>query len=336
METYQSKDVENKFMVEDSAEESLLDSEDEFRKSIDGSDIDLENNAPRFLAFNYVEKFDLTFELGMVFSNKKELREAIHSYAIKNKRSINITKNDKIRVYAKCAGEKCEWKLHSLKLEGEYTYQIRKSDPKRNVKGFRIDVMRDIKCKVSKSQAYRAKARANELVEGQAAEQYALIWDFANEVKRSNPGSTIVIGTDDSTGDNRFDRLYMCLYAMKVGFLSGCRPFIGVDGCHLKVPHGGMLLSAVGVDPNNNNFPIVIAIVNNESGETWGWFLSLLKLDLNIEKENEWTFMSDKQKGLIQAFNEVFPRAEHKYCARHLHGNFKTAGFRGEAFKNAL
>ncbi|KAG6490319.1 hypothetical protein ZIOFF_051608 [Zingiber officinale] len=153
-------------------------------------------------------------------------------------------------------------------------------------------------------------------IEGQTYEQYALIWDFANEVKRSNPGSTVVIGTNDATDENRH--------------------FIGVNGSHLKGPHGGVLLSTVGIDLNNSNFPIAIAIVNNESCETWGWFLSLLKLDLNIEKDYEWAFMSDKQKGLIQVFNEVFPKANHRFCLRHLHGNFKTTWFRGEAFKNAL
>ncbi|KAG6507676.1 hypothetical protein ZIOFF_033027 [Zingiber officinale] len=335
----------NIYMAKDSAEENLIDSEDEYRKSEDGSNI--ENDAKElFPYFNCVQQYDPNFELGMMFSNKKELRDAIHSHAIKNRRSVNITKNDKIRVYAKCADEECKWKLHALKLSGEYTFQIRKyvpehtcvmnlyvknlkstwlskkymskirSDPKRNVKGFRTDIMEDVRCSVSKSQIYRAKAKATQLIEGQAYEQYALIWDFANEVKRSNPGSTIVIGTNDVTDENRH--------------------FIGVDGCHLKGPHGGVLLSAVGIDPNNSNFPIAIAIVNNESCETWGWFLSLLKLDLNIEKDYEWAFMSDKQKGLIQAFNEVFPRANHRFCLRHLHGNFKTAGFRGEAFKNAL
>ncbi|KAL0430836.1 UNVERIFIED_CONTAM: hypothetical protein Sradi_0709600 [Sesamum radiatum] len=46
--------------------------------------------------------------------------------------------------------------------------------------------------------------------------------------------------------------------------------------------------------------------------------------------------MSDKQKGLIQAFISVFPNSAHRFCVRHLHNNFKTAGFRGLAYKNAL
>ncbi|XP_073121042.1 uncharacterized protein [Henckelia pumila] len=174
------------------------------------------------------------------------------------------------------------------------------------------------------------------MVEGQATEQYLLLWDFAEEIKRTNPGSTVIVGADDSTGEHRFDRLYLCLQALMMGFLAGCRHFIGVDGCHLKGPHGGVLLSAVGVDPNNNIFPIAFAIVSSETKDTWDWFLCLLKMDLKIDKDYEWTFMFDKQKGLIQACDEIFSNSDHLYCVRHLHSNFKNAGFRGDSFRNAL
>lgn len=39
---------------------------------------------------------------------------------------------------------------------------------------------------------------------------------------------------------------------------------------------------------------------------------------------------------MIQAFNQIFPNAEHRFCVRHLLSNFKNAGFRGQAFKSAL
>ncbi|KAL0402336.1 UNVERIFIED_CONTAM: hypothetical protein Slati_4263500 [Sesamum latifolium] len=54
------------------------------------------------------------------------------------------------------------------------------------------------------------------------------------------------------------------------------------------------------------------------------------------KRDNEFTFMSDKQKGLIQAFLVVFPNSAHRFCVRHLHNNMKTVGFRGLAYKNAL
>ncbi|GAV74753.1 hypothetical protein CFOL_v3_18233, partial [Cephalotus follicularis] len=48
-----------------------------------------------------------------------------------------------------------------------------------------------------------------------------------------------------------FKRIFVCLHAMEIGFLKGCRPFIGFDRCHLKGPFGGVLLVAVSVDGND-------------------------------------------------------------------------------------
>lgn len=64
--------------------------------------------------------------------------------------------------------------------------------------------------------------------------------------------------------------------------------------------------------------------------------MGLLKEDLSIERNDAITFISDKQKGLIQAFEAVFPGSDNRFCVRHLHGNLKRAGFRGLAFKTAL
>lgn len=43
-----------------------------------------------------------------------------------------------------------------------------------------------------------------------------------------------------------FDRCILSFPALREGFKRGCRPFIGIDGCHLKGPYKGVLLSAVG------------------------------------------------------------------------------------------
>ncbi|KAL0447666.1 UNVERIFIED_CONTAM: hypothetical protein Slati_1894500 [Sesamum latifolium] len=137
-------------------------------------------------------------------------------------------------------------------------------------------------------------------------------------------------------GGSKFGKLYVCFEGLKLGFLAGCRKIIGVDGCHLKGPHGGVMLTAVGTDPNNDSFPIAYALVSGETRETWEWFLTLLRNDLNIHRDNDYTFMSNKQKGLIPAFETVFPAADNRFCVRHLHDNMKRVGFRGLAHKKAL
>ncbi|KAG8366125.1 hypothetical protein BUALT_Bualt17G0043300 [Buddleja alternifolia] len=327
---------------------------------------DDENEKESCPVFNPSTIYRPTFKLGMIFTNKDELKDAIHSHAVNNKRSVKITKNDKDRVHAKCEGTDCKWKLHALRINGECTFKVRvyypehvrsptfnvrnvkskwlagrfkskfKSGPKRNVEGFRKDAMEEIRFNISTDQAYRAKKKALQLIKGSPDGQFELLWDYCNEIRRSNPGSIVELGTDQSSGDNLFDRFYVCLHALKMGFFAGCRPVICVDGCHLRGPHGGVLLTAAGIGPNNNYYPIAYALVYKECGNTWGWFLSLLKIDLNIEKDYEYTFILDKQKGLIQAFNDVFLGSDHRFCVIHLLENFKKAGYRGATFKDAL
>lgn len=44
--------------------------------------------------------------------------------------------------------------------------------------------------------------------------------------------------------------------------------------------------------------------------------------DLGISQNPfTWTFISDKQKGQLPAFDEVLPDVAHRFCARHLHNN---------------
>ena len=90
--------------------------------------------------------------------------------------------------------------------------------------------------------------------------------------------------------------MYICLDACKKGFLAGCRPVIAVDGCHLKAGHGGQLLAAVGLDGNDDLFPIAYVVVEAECKDSWLWFLDNLNNDVGPFDYRGYTFMSDRQK----------------------------------------
>ncbi|KAF3619249.1 hypothetical protein FXO38_33009 [Capsicum annuum] len=96
------------------------------------------------------------------------------------------------------------------------------------------------------------------------------------------------------------------------------------------------LLVVVSLDGNNNIFPIDYTIVEKECNNTWQWFLNYLTIDIEIQEQCLWTFISDKQKGLLEAFEEVLPNVSHRFCARHLQNNFKAAGFPDHALKRAF
>jgi len=45
--------------------------------------------------------------------------------------------------------------------------------------------------------------------------------------------------------------VYQVLLHKKLVFLGGCRPIIGLDGCHLKGRFGGQILAATARDAND-------------------------------------------------------------------------------------
>jgi len=62
--------------------------------------------------------------------------------------------------------------------------------------------------------------------------------------------------------------MFLCFKASIDGFKLGCRPFIGLNGCHLRSKYLGCLLSAISLDENNELFLIAFVVVEGESGET--------------------------------------------------------------------
>ncbi|CAB4291653.1 unnamed protein product [Prunus armeniaca] len=74
----------------------------------------------------------------------------------------------------------------------------------------------------------------------------------------------------------------------------------------------GQLLVAVGIDANDNMYPIAYAVAELESKDSWCWFLQLLIEDLGPVSEYGWTFISNQQKDLDKAFELVVPEASHR------------------------
>jgi hypothetical protein len=114
------------------------------------------------------------------------------------------------------------------------------------------------------SMMYKARGKARVKLYRKLENQYERLWDYCETLRRTNNGSCVVMKVDwpNPNLPPKFGRIYVSLTAMKKGFLEGCRPIIGVDGCFLKGPYKGQLLSAVGRDENNNMYPIAFAIVS--------------------------------------------------------------------------
>ncbi|KAL2526695.1 putative transposase [Abeliophyllum distichum] len=67
---------------------------------------------------------------------------------------------------------------------------------------------------------------------------------------------------------------------------------------------GGHILAAVGIDGENAMYPIAYEIVDVDNKSIWNWFLELLVDDIGVGDSQWWTFISDKQKGFIDALDK--------------------------------
>ncbi|GMY12202.1 hypothetical protein FCV25MIE_07441 [Fagus crenata] len=263
-------------------------------------------------------------------------------YAVEGGWGIRFVKNDKVRVRA-VYQEGCKFVAYLAKFPRELTFQLKTlqlehscsrcfKNP-RMTANIQKKVHRKYVTHISQSKAYRAKAKAMDILEGSYIEQYNMLWDYCEELRRSNPRNTVLMKVQSfnegemevedvsQIRDPIFQRLYICFEACKTGFKNACRPFIGLDACHLKGPYGGQLIAAVGRDPNEEYFPLAFAVVEAETYDSWTWFLKLL--DADVGENRRMTYMSDQQKGLVQSFETVFPTQEHRSCCRHIYNNLK-------------
>ncbi|KAL4578998.1 hypothetical protein LXL04_015133 [Taraxacum kok-saghyz] len=177
---------------------------------------------------------------------------------------------------------------------------------------------------------FRAKSEARKHVVGDYTKQYDVLRDYILELQSTNPDTTVkldlVSGPNlDNVTSRCFNRIYICLGAMKKGFRAGMRDFLGLDGAFMKGPFPGQILTAVGVDSNNGIYPLAYAIVESENMQSWKWFLDCLGDDLDLYANSNFTFISDRQKGLILALAQMFPNAEHRFCIRHIHENMRRS-----------
>ena len=108
----------------------------------------------------------------------------------------------------------------------------------------------------------------------------------------------------------------MSLYASLHGFEHGCCPLLLLDRICLKVNNQWKVLAAASVDGNNDIFPVAFATVEDETPDSWHWFLVQLKYA--ITAYHKITIVSPRRKGLDESVPKVFVDSYHSYSISHL------------------
>ncbi|KAH0713606.1 hypothetical protein KY285_009088 [Solanum tuberosum] len=104
---------------------------------------------------------------------------------------------------------------------------------------------------VSEEKYKGVKREILETLDGSFVDSYNKLEGYAIELRSFNLGSDIVIDLFKealSTGKRKFLRMYICFKAMKLGFKSGLKPFIGLAGTFIEGKTKGKILVVVGQD----------------------------------------------------------------------------------------
>ncbi|XP_061356835.1 uncharacterized protein LOC133301234 [Gastrolobium bilobum] len=293
--------------------------------------------------------------VGQQFPDVHSCRRALREAAIALRFEMQTVKSDKVRFTAQCASEGCSWRIHCAKLPGVPTFAIRtirephtcagithlghqqasvqwvantveqhlRENPNCKPKEILEEIHRVHGITLSYKQAWRGKERIMATVRGSFEEDYRLLPQYCDQLKRSNPGSIALVYGNPI--DGCFKRLFISFQASIYGFLNACRPLIGLDSVPLESKYLGTLLLAVAFDGDGGLYPLAFGVVDEVTDDNWMWFLSQLHslLETNAEHMPRLSILSNRQKAIVDGVEMNFPTAFHGFCMHYLSESFQ-------------
>ncbi|XP_024200641.1 uncharacterized protein LOC112203983 [Rosa chinensis] len=262
----------------------------------------------------YIRSVGQKFEGGVT-----EFRDKLCKYAIEKGFRFAYIKNDKERVTAECFmkhAEGCSWRIHAIlnrangffyikDLNNEHSCRARIRLRKSVLMGSKIvssvvadqirskplmkpiEIVKDFKhnygLDISYYNAWKGKELAKIQVHGDEESSYTQLLWYVDALMKTNKGSHCVLECDEIS--SRFKRLFISYHA-------------SIEGI----------------------YPLAFAIVDSEDENNWTWFLENIYQILRPQGRKI-TFISDRNKGLLEAVQKVFPDSDHAFCLFHLKQN---------------
>ncbi|MBA0772449.1 hypothetical protein Gotri_007815, partial [Gossypium trilobum] len=273
---------------EEGNETEYFDSDD--HGSILGSDdddnIDAYRRRSRFHAYN-PNLASSHFFTGMMFKDGELFKSAIRKYLMCCRRELKIIKNKLNRLRVKCiASKKCKWGIFSSYSNMSRCMQVKsfhdehnccvsfrnkmvnvkviadnfeatiRDHPKMKLKEIQRRVTSKIHVNVNMIRCRKDKKMVKDKLAGNFVEEFVMLWDYADELRLKNIGSTIkmIVNRVTSESPPRFKRFYVCFEALKRGWKKGCIPILGLNDCFLKGLFKSEMFSTVRRNGNNKMY----------------------------------------------------------------------------------
>uniref|UniRef100_A0A1S4DCF4 Protein FAR1-RELATED SEQUENCE n=1 Tax=Nicotiana tabacum TaxID=4097 RepID=A0A1S4DCF4_TOBAC len=271
----------------------------------------------------------------MTFKDLEEAKKVMNFYAIANYKPLKLRKSDKIRVRYRCVvgcpfvclisedKKGPGFKVKTLKTEhncedafenpraktktiAEYFRSKVQNNPKYKIKDMKLDLKNQFSLNVHKSILKRAKRMALQQLQGSFLDDYNRLKAYANKIRESK--HVVINLAKDAMAEVGVQTRVETIHWTRRDFPKGSLQGAIIGGCCTRLSESFLSLAW--------------AVVDKENTLTWTWFLELLKHSLNLKDGTSITFMSDMQKGLLEAIRTVLPLSNHRFCVRHIEANW--------------
>ncbi|KAK1575754.1 hypothetical protein Q3G72_008011 [Acer saccharum] len=185
----------------------------------------------------------------MEFHNADMFRKAIITRFVRHRRVVKFKKNNPNRIRVVCKDEVCKWFVLASWLSDHKNFKIEsllddhtcvmpfknkyisyklitekyigqwRANPDWNFTEMVEQLSANTNVDASKWQYYCVRSSLRKVIQGSIKEQYSNLWEYAVEIKRINPESSVIMKCYmvTSGANPRFHRLYICLGVLKKG-----------------------------------------------------------------------------------------------------------------------
>nr|XP_043616086.1 uncharacterized protein LOC122588003 [Erigeron canadensis] len=197
----------------------------------------------------------------------------------------------------------------------ELTYKVRQIQAQVKT-SFNVDV--------SYAKVWNARRIAIERLYGTWPSNFDALPKYVAELQRANL-NTIVEWLHSPTSSSNIHTFKFVFWAFRsaIRAFQRCILVIFVDGTHLKGSYKGKLLTVVTKNANGQLLPIAFGLVDEESNESWAWFLNLFEEHVGSQRQGDLCIISDRHQGILNAVNQI-EGWHHRYCLRHVCSNVNS------------
>lgn len=304
---------------------------------------------------------------GAIYKDKDDVKDAVKYWALSVRRSFVVARSTTKLYDVKCVSSSCPFRVHAYEekwtklwkcsIVKDHTCELQELEKcnsgltsqfvanymySRIIENIRYEpksiintIEEDFKYTISYSKAWKAKQKVIEQRFGSYEASYDNLPSLLHTIAQRNRGTyfdLMDVPNPRVPGKLVLLRAFFAL-GQSINAFRYCRPVICIDGTFLTGKYKGQILTAIGVDGNNQVLPLAFAFVESENTDSWYWFLERVKLAV-VQTRPGVCVIHDRHAGLLKAIldmkfgcaqRSVPPRwtdIESRWCMRHFGANF--------------